>query len=114
MKLKKKVGKINFYSKTVRAFKLPLEDRCENFGQKATYLGTEADFPHAFFLDDHHTFVTGYPLPVCGNTADMLEHTRFGKHFKITARGPHTGLFDCSGGNSSGSVGGACASGACC
>jgi len=100
--VQRKVGDIRFSSKTVRIFKLPLEDKCENFGQVATYLGTEKDFPHAFFLDDHHTFVTGYPVAVCGNTADMLAETRYATHFKVTQRGSHTGLFDCSGPSSSG------------
>jgi len=110
-----KVGNINFSSKTVRAFKLQLEDKCEDYGQKATYMGTEENFPHAFFLDDHHTFVTGYEAPVCGNTADMLEHTRYGKHFKITPRKEHYGLFDCTGGSStSGSSTSGSTSGSCC
>jgi len=95
---------------------LPLEDKCENFGQVATYLGTEPDFPHAFFLDDHHTFVTGYDVAVCGNTADMLEYTRYKKHFKITARGAHLGLFDCSGGGGSTTTSavGWCSGSSCC
>lgn len=118
--IEKKVGAIRFFSKTVRAFKLPLEDRCEDYGQKATYKGTEKDFPHAFFLDDHHTFVTGYPVAVCGNTADMLSQTRYQKHFTVTARGNHLGLFDCgtgggSGGGGGGTSGGSgCSSGSCC
>jgi SAM-dependent methyltransferase len=114
--IQKKVGAINFSSKTVRLFKLPLEDRCENYGEVATYLGTEKDFPHAFFLDDHHTFVTGYPYAVCGNTSDMIGFTRYRKHFKITPKGPHRGLFDCSGGggpSSSAGGGNSCGTGCC-
>jgi len=95
--IQEKLGNIMFYSNTVRAFKLKsLEDRCEDYGQKATYNGGEPDFPHAFFLDDHHTFITGYPVAVCGNTADMLSKTRYGKYFSVTPRGNHLGLFDCS------------------
>jgi len=105
------VGNINFSSKTIRLFKLPLEDRCEDYGESATYLGTEKDHPHAFFLDDHHTFVTGYPLAVCGNSSDMLGYTRYAKYFKITPKGPHRGLFDCSGPAASSS--GSCAPGCC-
>lgn len=33
-----KTGVIDFYSMTIRAFKLKLEDRCEDYGQIATYL----------------------------------------------------------------------------
>lgn len=36
--MKLKAGLIEFYSMTVRAFKLELEDRCEDHGQIATYL----------------------------------------------------------------------------
>eukprot|EP01124_Arcella_intermedia_P027684 TRINITY_DN5469_c0_g1_i4.p1 TRINITY_DN5469_c0_g1~~TRINITY_DN5469_c0_g1_i4.p1 ORF type:complete len:366 (+),score=77.86 TRINITY_DN5469_c0_g1_i4:149-1099(+) len=93
--IQKQVGDIVFYSNTVRAFKLDLEDRCEDFGQVATYNGKLTDFPHAFFLDDHHTFVTGYPAPVCGNTADMLSETRYAPYFGVTKKGAHRGLFDC-------------------
>ena len=87
---------IDFYSMTIRAFKLPLEDRCEDYGQVAYYLGTLPEAPHAFLLDDHHLFQTGKPYPVCGNTADMLMHSRYGRHFKIVGEKQiHYGLFDC-------------------
>lgn len=72
--------------------------RCEDFGQSATYNGGIEDHPHAFFLDDHHCFVTDHPLAVCGNSADMVGKTRYGKYFTVTPRGSHKGLFDCSGG----------------
>jgi arsenite methyltransferase len=91
-----KIGHIRFESITVRAFKLDLEDRCEDFGQVATYRGTVPHHPHAFVLDDHHRFETGRPMLVCGNTADMLRKTRFATHFQVTERGAHFGLFDCA------------------
>ncbi len=92
-----KAGHIGFSSVTVRAFKLDLEDRCEDFGQVATYLGTEPHHPHAFVLDDHHRLETGRPMLVCGNTADMLSRTRYAPHFRVTGdQSRHFGLFDCS------------------
>ncbi len=93
-----KLGMAEFQSMTVRAFKLAsLEDQCEDYGQVAYYLGGMEDGPHAFTLDDHHVFETGKPVLVCGNTAAMLEETRFGQYFKVTGgRGTHYGLFDCS------------------
>jgi ubiquinone/menaquinone biosynthesis C-methylase UbiE len=96
--LEQKIGMINFSSLTVRAFKLEsLEDRCEDFGQVAVYRGTVEGHPHRFTLDDHHTFYTGKPLLVCGNTAAMLEETRFASHFEIRGdRSTHFGLFDCT------------------
>jgi hypothetical protein len=53
-----------------------LEDRCEDFGQLATYKGTIAEHLHAFDLDDHHHFETGKPLRICGNSYDMLAASR--------------------------------------
>ncbi len=91
-----KIGMVNFRSMTVRAFKLPLEDRCEDFGQVACYLGSLPGHPHAFDLDDHHHFETGRPLRVCGNTADMLACSRYAPHFQVLGdKSRHFGLFDC-------------------
>ncbi|MBI2605078.1 MAG: methyltransferase domain-containing protein [Deltaproteobacteria bacterium] len=94
--IERKAGMIDFYSITVRSFKLDLEDRCEDYGQVAYYLGTIPECPHVFTLDDHHAFKTGQPLLVCGNTASMLTETRFAQHFKIVGdTSTHYGLFDC-------------------
>lgn len=94
--IEQKVGMIDFYSMTVRAFKLGLEDRCEDYGQVARYLGGISEAPQAFVLDDHHTFEKGKSVPVCGNTAMMLQNTRYGEYFKITGdMSTHYGLFDC-------------------
>lgn len=91
-----KIGFVGFRSETVRAFKLPLEDRCEDYGQIATYLGTIDGHPHGFALDDHHLLEKGRPMPVCGNTADMLAATRYAPHFRVDGdKSAHFGLFDC-------------------
>jgi arsenite methyltransferase len=92
----RQIGFVQFSSMTIRAFRLDLEDRCEDFGQVATYLGTLPECPHAFDLDDHHHFVAGKPMLVCGNTADMVSRTRYAKHFRLTGdKSVHYGLFDC-------------------
>jgi len=90
-------GNIKFRSLTIRSFKLEtLEDRCEDYGQIATYLGTIANAPFDFALDDHHVFERGRPMLICGNTAAMLSGTRLADHFKIVGdRSTHFGLFDC-------------------
>lgn len=95
--LAKKAGAVEFYSMTIRAFKLDdLEDRCENYGQVAYYQGTIEGCPNGFILDDHHTFVTDKPMLVCGNTASMITNTRYGKHFKVIGnKAKHFGLFPC-------------------
>lgn len=92
----RKAGGIGFYSITIRAFKLPLEDRCEDYGQVAYYLGSIAEFPHQFALDDHHVFKTGAPMLVCSNTAAMLTETRYASHFRVEGdTQKHLGIFDC-------------------
>jgi SAM-dependent methyltransferase len=107
-----KIGMVKFRSVTVRAFKLPLEDRCEDYGQVARYLGTLPEHPHAFDLDDHHHFETGRPLRVCGNTADMLAASRYAPHFEVWGnKAMHFGLFDCTSGPQGESV---AAGGSCC
>ena len=92
------IGMVDFYSVTVRAFKLAnLEDICEDYGQVAVYQGSVPDHPHFFDLDDHHRFITGKPMLVCGNTAAMVQDTRFGQHFRVDGdRSVHYGPFDCA------------------
>ncbi|PJZ69410.1 methyltransferase type 11 [Leptospira perolatii] len=95
--LEEKIGKNEFYAMTIRAFKLDLEDRCEDYGQTAKYLGTIEHCPNVFELDDHHAFEKGKWTSVCGNTAMMLEETRYSKHFEVLGeRKEHFGLFDCT------------------
>ena len=94
--IEERIGLMGFWSITLRAFKLDLEDRCEDYGQVAYYLGGVQEAPNAFRLDDHHLFEVGRPVPVCGNTADMLSQSRFGSHFRIEGdKSRHFGLFDC-------------------
>ena len=111
----RKLAGISFNSFTIRAFKLDLEDRCEDYGQVAIYLGTIAETPQAFLLDDHHLFEKNRPVPVCKNTAQMLLETRFGEHFKILGNADtHFGLFDCGPSGGVVSVSEKASSGACC
>lgn len=107
-----RIGDARFSSMTVRFFALDtLEDRCEDYGEVATYLGTLPHAPECFVLDDHHVFVTGEPMAVCSNTADMLMKTRFGRHFRVEGdRAIHRGLFDCGPAADCGET----PSGACC
>ena len=113
--IERKAGMIDFHSITVRAFKLELEDLCEDYGQVATYLGTIEESPHAFVLDDHHVFKTGQPMLVCGNTAAMVQQTRYARHFRVIGdRSTHFGPFDCGPLTSSTTAAAATPSGACC
>lgn len=109
-----KAGMVDFYSMTVRVFKLAtLEDLCEDYGQTAVYRGTLSESPHALTFDDHHMFIAGKPTPVCGNTAAMLQETRFARHVDVHGdRSTHYGPFDCAAGgrarSEAGQPGGAC------
>jgi len=108
--VERRIGFARFSSVTARAFKLDtLEDRCEDYGQSATYLGTIEHYPHRFQLDAGHEFETGRPERVCGNTASMLSDTRFQDHFRVDGtRDTHFGLFDCTPSKAEDSDGGAC------
>lgn len=104
-----KAGMIDFYSMTVRAFKVELEDICENYGHVAYYQGTLPECPHSFVLDNHHEFKAGLPVPVCGNTANMLSQSRFAEHFRVDGDfSTHYGVFDCSSDSVSAADDGAC------
>ena len=109
-----RIGMIDFYSMTIRAFKIAsLEDICEDYGQVAKYKGTIPEWPHHFDLDDHHRFFKGKLMLVCGNTAAMLQETRYAPHFSVIGdRSVHYGKFNCGSGAekaaAGGSVGGAC------
>jgi SAM-dependent methyltransferase len=96
--LRARVGMVDFHSMTVRAFKLDsLEDICEDYGQVATYRGSIEHYPHSFALDDHHEFINGKPVLVCGNTAAMLSETRYQRHFRVVGdRRTHFGPFACA------------------
>jgi arsenite methyltransferase len=109
--IEEKLGMIQFSSVTVRAFKLDLEDRCEDYGQIAIYKGTLPGHLHSFNLDQEHTFVTDKPSLVCSNTAAMLELTRFAPHFTLIGdTKQHFGIFDCAptAQSTSGTVGSCC------
>ncbi|WP_412061511.1 methyltransferase domain-containing protein [Rubrivirga sp. IMCC45206] len=97
--LRDRLGNARFVSRTIRAFKLPdlIEDTCEDYGQVATYRGGVEGQRHAFVLDDHHRFEVGRPMLVCGNSAAMVEDTRYAPFFDVTGdRSTHFGLFDCA------------------
>jgi arsenite methyltransferase len=89
---------IIFYSMTVRGFRFsdPLDMRCEDYGQIATYKGTIPSQTSRYIFDDHHMFEAHRPTPVCRNTARMLQETRLSKHFEVTAPIKHFGLFACA------------------
>ncbi|MFT4553109.1 MAG: arsenite methyltransferase [Chlamydiales bacterium] len=92
-----KLGMIDFDSILIRAFKCDFEDRCENYGHVAYYLGSLEGASHEFVLDDEHVFKKGLPVPVCGNTAKMLSETRFKKYFNVLGEfSTHYGSFDCA------------------
>ncbi len=88
---------VAFWSMTVRAFRFsdPLDRRCEDYGQFATYDGQCPGMEARFVFDDHHVFEAQRPTAVCRNTARMLSETRLGRYFDISAPVKHFGLFPC-------------------
>lgn len=90
-----RIGMVDFTSRTVRAFKLAeLEDVGEDYGQVAVYKGTLIDWPHYFDFDEQLRFVTGKPTLICGNTAAMLQSTRYAPYFTVSGdRNVHFGRF---------------------
>jgi arsenite methyltransferase len=96
--IRRKVGAARFVSSTLRLFKLDgLDERCEDYGQIATYQGSIDEAGALFRLDDHHVFEAGRAERVCGNTAEMLRNTRLGAHFEVTGtRDVHYGVFECA------------------
>lgn len=94
--LQEKIGMVNFTSKTIRAFKVDVEDVCENYGHVAYYKGTIPQASHKYTLDDHNEFITDLPYPICGNTANMILQTRLNKHFRVEGNfSTHYGQFLC-------------------
>ena len=92
--IKAKINNIKFTSSTIRAFKLDLEDREENYGQTLTYLGTIPENPDTFQLDHQTVFQTNQKIPISGNTATILQKSRYSKHFKIDGtQSTHHGQF---------------------
>lgn len=83
----------NFYSITVRAFKVTdQEDRCEDYQNTAVYAGGITDFEDKFEFDQHYKFAKNCPVSVCKNTADILRKSRFAPFFEVSDDKSHTGL----------------------
>lgn len=93
-----KVGKIRFDSITYRLFKAPnLEPQCEDYGQAVCYNGGLETSPIEFTLDETSRFEVGKITPVCGNTFEILQQSRFSRLFSFHGnRQQHFGAFDCS------------------
>lgn len=92
-RLRKLVPDVTFVSVTIRAFKVDgLEDAREDFGQTATYKGDDD-----FTFDKEFTFPSGVAVPVDGNTALILQQSRYCDMFEVTERGGHRGPFNLNG-----------------
>ncbi|MCR5845745.1 MAG: arsenosugar biosynthesis radical SAM protein ArsS [bacterium] len=90
-----KLGCIGFSSHTMRAIKsADLEDREEDYGQTATYLGTMPENRRYFDLSDEVRLIKGRPVAISGNMATTLSQSRYAGHFEISPRGEHVGVYD--------------------
>ncbi len=115
--IRAKLGDIRFTSATFRLFSLErLDTGDEDYGQQAIYRGGIPEHPEALQLAAGMTFHKGAPVAVSGNTARLLQQSRFSEFFEII------GGFCCHLGAFSGifgdldfvSTGGREASGGCC
>lgn len=87
--LKKLVEGVRFFSVTTRAFKVHgLEKGREDFGQVAAYKGQGE-----FKFDVDYVFSKGVEKRIDGNTAKILQMSRFRDLFDVTEPGPHLGAF---------------------
>ncbi|CDW79757.1 arsenite methyltransferase [Stylonychia lemnae] len=92
------VGEIKFYSITIRAFKIPeIEDKCEDYGQEAYYLGTVEGMPDEFRVDQTHLFKRGEPVRICKNFALIFKQSRLAPHFEVSDEQDHLGILDMPG-----------------
>ena len=84
-----------FSSVTVRAFKIDLEIGQENYGHRATYLGSIPFYSDMFVLDEHNQFASGQTTPVSRNTSKILQSSRYGKFFCLNVSSQqHLGKFE--------------------
>ena len=99
--LEELVGDIKFYSVTYRLWKLDgLESDCEDYGQAVAYKGGITEEELSMKLDKHHIFEKGKVMTVCGNSYNMLNETRYKKHFDFYGTwDAHYGIFEGCGGN---------------
>ena len=93
-----RVGDITFYSATYRLFKADaLEPADEDYRQTATYLGSIEHAADGITFDKQHRFETGQPTAIGGNTARILQQSRFAGHFEIVGDDAcHYGPFNTS------------------
>lgn len=88
--LKKLVPDVQFYSITIRAFKIHgLEDRRENYGEIAEL---SSGCSSEVTLDVDFKFKKHVATPVDKNTAAILRQSRFSKLFTVSDMGGHKGL----------------------
>ncbi|MDP3033299.1 MAG: methyltransferase domain-containing protein [Rhodocyclaceae bacterium] len=101
--LASRTGNLRFFSATYRLFKLDaLETACEDYGQAVIYRGTIPNHPDRLAFDKYHDIETGRVFPVCGNTWQMLQGSRFAPHFEFIGDfSRHYGLFAGCGSGSS-------------
>jgi len=93
--VRRKVGGAQFYSTTYRLWKIHgLEQTHEYYGHAATYTGQVPDYPSVFELDESNVFYKDKLERICGNTAMMLDKSRFKGYFQIAGDfGEHFGAF---------------------
>lgn len=69
-------------------------DAGQDYGEAALFNGIDGN--HSFTLDAKHTFPAGKVVPVCSNTARMLDSTRLKSLFSVLSSPVrvHFGIFE--------------------
>jgi len=93
--ISERVGAMQFCSATYRLFNIDgLESSEEDYGQKAVYLGSIAEYPVQLVFDQQYTFPVNSEVAVSGNMAAILSQSRLADSFRLIGdKSRHYGTF---------------------
>ncbi|GJD09462.1 Arsenite methyltransferase [Galdieria sulphuraria] len=89
-----KLNGASAYSCVFRAFRLEHLDEClEDYQETAIFHGATDVDRDTYQSDCNLKFLKDLPVSVDGNTAEIIRHSRLSRHFHVTDRKSHQGLF---------------------
>ncbi|GJD05951.1 Arsenite methyltransferase [Galdieria sulphuraria] len=89
-----KLNGASAYSCVFRAFRLEHLDEClEDYQETAIFHGATDVDRDTYQFDCNLKFLKDLPVSVDGNTAEIIRHSRLSRHFHVTDRKSHQGLF---------------------
>ncbi len=94
-RIETKLGCIGFWSMTVRTIKsFDFEDREEDYGQTATYLGNMPENKRYFDLSEEIRLIKDKPVAISSNMATLLTQSRYARYFSVSSKRSHVGNYD--------------------